>query len=343
MGLHEGIIAKDFIAFAAFVSFFPQLVAGPIERAANLLPQFYVKRLFSYDNAVDGCKQMLWGLFKKMVVADNCALYVNEAWKNYHLNDYSGSTLFLAAILFAIQIYCDFSGYSDIAIGTSKLFGFRLMKNFLYPYFSRDMAEFWRRWHISLTTWFRDYIYFPLGGSRNGLAATVRNTFVIFLVSGFWHGSNWTFVIWGIINALYFMPLLLLERNRTNLEIVAKGKVFPNIKELFSMGATFLLAVFAFIFFRAESIGDALLYIRKIFSCSLFTVPKIESVSRIAIGSIPLSILILTICEWVNRREEYGFKKQSKHKFVRWLAYTIITMMILELAGQGQGFIYFQF
>jgi D-alanyl-lipoteichoic acid acyltransferase DltB (MBOAT superfamily) len=334
---------RDFIAFAAFVSFFPQLVAGPIERATNLLPQFYVKRWFSYDNTVDGCKQMLWGFFKKMVVADNCAIYVNEVWKNYNVNDYSGSTLFLTVVLFAIQIYCDFSGYSDIAIGASKLFGFRLMKNFSYPYFSRDIAEFWRRWHISLTTWFRDYIYFPLGGSRKGLMTTVRNTFVIFLISGLWHGANWTFVMWGILNALYFMPLLLSKRNRANLEIAAKNKVFPNIKELFSICATFLLAAFAFIFFRAESVSDALLFIEKMFSTSLLTIPKIEDVGKITVGSIILSVIILTIGEWVNRTEEYGFKKQSRHKFVRWLVYSIITIMILELVGQGQGFIYFQF
>jgi D-alanyl-lipoteichoic acid acyltransferase DltB (MBOAT superfamily) len=205
---------------------------------------------------------MLWGFFKKMAVADNCAIYVNEVWKNYNLSDNSGSTLFIAAVLFAIQIYCDFSGYSDIAIGTSKLFGFRLMKNFSYPYFSQDMAEFWRRWHISLTTWFRDYIYFPLGGSRKGVLITVRNTFIIFLVSGFWHGANWTFVIWGILNVFYFMPLLLLKRNRTNLEIAAKDRMFQNIKELFSICVTFLLAAFAFIFFRAKGIGGALSFIR---------------------------------------------------------------------------------
>jgi D-alanyl-lipoteichoic acid acyltransferase DltB (MBOAT superfamily) len=334
---------RDFIAFAAFVSFFPQLVAGPIERAANLLPQFYAKRLFSQDNAVDGCKQMLWGFFKKMVVADNCAIYVNEVWKNYSFNDYSGSTLFLAAILFAVQIYCDFSGYSDIAIGTSKLFGFRLMKNFSYPYFSRDIAEFWRRWHISLTTWFRDYIYLPLGGSRNGILIAIRNTFIIFLASGFWHGANWTFVIWGILNALYFLPLLLLKRNRVNLETVAKNEVFPNIKELFSMGVTFLLATFAFIFFRAESAGDAVLFIGRMFSDSFLAMPRIENISKINIGSIILSTIVLTISEWLNRGEEYGFKRQSKYKLIRWMVYSIITMMILELEGQEQGFIYFQF
>jgi D-alanyl-lipoteichoic acid acyltransferase DltB (MBOAT superfamily) len=335
------VATKDFIAFAAFVSFFPQLVAGPIERATNLLPQFYAKRQFSYDNAVDGCKQMIWGFFKKMVVADNCAIYVNEVFANYDY--YPSCTLFLAAIFFTFQIYCDFSGYSDIAIGISKLFGFKLMRNFAYPYFSRDMAEFWRRWHISLTTWFRDYIYFPLGGSRSGILITIRNTFIVFLVSSFWHGANWTFIIWGFLNALYFMPLLLWKKNRINVEIVAKETALPNIKDFISMCITFFLTVFAFIFFRSESVSKAFVYILRMFSNSNFTMPKIENVGKIVIGSIVLSIPILIIVEWINRKEEYGFKKQSKHKVLRWLIYIIITLMILELAGQQQDFIYFQF
>jgi D-alanyl-lipoteichoic acid acyltransferase DltB (MBOAT superfamily) len=332
---------KDFIAFTAFVSFFPQLVACPIERAANLLPQFYVKRQFSYDNAVDGCKQMLWGFFKKMVVADNCALYVNEAFKNYA--DYPGSTLFLAAVFFAFQIYSDFSGYSDIAIGTSKLFGFHLMRNFACPYFSRDMAEFWRRWHISLTTWFRDYIYFPLGGSRNGLTVTVRNTFIIFLLSGFWHGANWTFIVWGFLNALYFMPLLLLRKNRINIGFPTDGRALPSIKEFISMALTFLLAAFAFVFFRAETVGHAFDIVVKLCSGSILVRPQIEHVGRITLGSIVLSILILITGEWINRKEEYGFKRQSKYKVLRWLVYIVVVMMIFELAGVQQGFIYFQF
>lgn len=184
---------RDFIAFAAFVSFFPQLVAGPIERASNLLPQFYNRRSFDYSKAVDGLRQILWGLFKKMVIADNAAKLVSMLFDNP--TNYLGSMLFLGAVLFAFQIYGDFSGYSDIAIGTARLFGFSLMRNFAFPYFSRDMAEFWRRWHILLNTWFRDYLYIPLGGSRGSVALKVRNTFVIFVVSGFWHGANWTFII----------------------------------------------------------------------------------------------------------------------------------------------------
>jgi len=255
---------KDFIAFGAFVSFFPQLVAGPIERATNLLPQFYVKRKFDYSKAKDGMRQILWGLFKKVVIADNCAEYANLIFNNS--DDYSGSTLLLGAFFFTFQIYGDFSGYSDIAIGTSRLFGFNLMQNFAFPYFSRDIAEFWRRWHISLSTWFRDYLYIPLGGSRGGLKMKIRNTFVIFLVSGFWHGANWTFVVWGALNALYFLPLLIAGKNRQNLGLVAEGRLLPNIKEFIQICTTFLLTMLAWIFFRASSVGHALSYLKGIFS-----------------------------------------------------------------------------
>ena len=250
---------KDFIAFSAFVSFFPQLVAGPIERATHLLPQFYKKRDFDYGKAVDGMRQILWGLFKKIVIADNCAEYANLIFNNSA--DYSGSTLVLGALFFTFQIYGDFSGYSDIAIGTSRLFGFDLMRNFNFPYFSRDIAEFWRRWHISLSTWFRDYLYIPLGGSRGGTWMKVRNTFIIFIVSGFWHGANWTFIIWGALNAIYFLPLLLTKNNRNNLDIAAHGRNLPSIRELSLMLLTFSLTVFAWIFFRADNIGHAISYI----------------------------------------------------------------------------------
>jgi D-alanyl-lipoteichoic acid acyltransferase DltB (MBOAT superfamily) len=228
---------KSFIAFAAYVSFFPQLVAGPIERATNLLPQFLNKRKFDYNKAINGMRQILWGLFKKIVIADSCAVYVNDIFANYSIH--SGSTLVLGAILFAFQIYGDFSGYSDIAIGTARLFGFNLMRNFAFPYFSRDIAEFWRRWHISLSTWFRDYLYIPLGGSRGNTANKIRNIFIIFIVSGFWHGANWTFIVWGALNAIYFLPLLLLNQNRKNLEIVAKNRLLPSLKDFFSILMTF--------------------------------------------------------------------------------------------------------
>ena len=237
----------DIIAFFAFVSFFPQLVAGPIERATNLLPQFYTNRIFDYNKAIDGMRQILWGFFKKIAVADNCAIIVNDIFNNY--TDLSGSTLFMGAIFFTFQIYGDFSGYSDIALGTARLFGFELMQNFKYPYFSRDIAEFWRRWHISLTTWFRDYIYIPLGGSRVSKIKIVRNTFIIFLISGFWHGANWTFIIWGLYHAILFLPLILLNKNRKNTDIVAKerktgrpvNKILKTSSKLSSVSASALL------------------------------------------------------------------------------------------------------
>jgi D-alanyl-lipoteichoic acid acyltransferase DltB (MBOAT superfamily) len=251
---------KNIISFFAFVSFFPQLVAGPIERATNLLPQFYKKRTFNYTEAIDGLRQALWGLFKKVVIADNCAKYANIIFN--HSDDYSGSTLFLGAFFFAFQIYGDFSGYSDIAIGISRLFGFNLKRNFAFPYFSRDIAEFWRRWHISLSTWFRDYLYIPLGGSRGGTLMKIKNTFIIFLVSGFWHGANWTFVIWGFLNALYFLPLMLANKNRVNTDIVAQGKFLPNFRELSQMTITFLITLIAWVFFRANTVEHAFTFIQ---------------------------------------------------------------------------------
>lgn len=334
--------AKDIISFLAFVSFFPQLVAGPIERATNLLPQFYKKRVFEYDKAVDGMRQMLWGLFKKVVIADNCAEYANIIFNNY--TDFSGSTLVLGAIFFTFQIYCDFSGYSDMAIGMSRLFGFNLMKNFAFPYFSRDIAEFWRRWHISLSTWFRDYLYIPLGGSKGSLSKIVRNTFIIFLVSGFWHGANWTFIIWGFLNALYFLPLLLIKRNRKNLDIVAENRVLPSIRELLSMFATFSLTVFAWIFFRAESVSHAFSYISRIFTKNLFKLPLIIGEGRKELLVIFL-VIIFVIIEWIGRRNEYAIEKlfTTQRRWVRWGFYYLIIGIIISMLGKQQEFIYFQF
>lgn len=332
---------KDFIAFSAFVSFFPQLVAGPIERATHLLPQFYKKRIFNYSNAVDGLRQILWGLFKKIVIADNCAEYANLIFNNS--GDYSGSTLFLGALFFTFQIYGDFSGYSDIAIGTSRLFGFDLMRNFNFPYFSRDIAEFWRRWHISLSTWFRDYLYIPLGGSRGGTLMKVRNTFIIFVVSGFWHGANWTFIVWGVLNAIYFLPLLLTDKNRNNLEIIAKGKSFPSIQEFSSMLLTFLLTVFAWIFFRANDIEHAISYISGVLSPSLFSMPDFQGMRR-ALFTLIL-IMLFTLVEWKGREGQYAISHLGiKWKRpVRYAMYYAIIIAILWFAGKEQQFIYFQF
>ena len=331
---------KDFIAFTAFVSFFPQLVAGPIERATNLLPQFYKKRTFEYHKAIDGLRQILWGLFKKIVIADNSAQIANEIFNNSA--DYSGSTLVLGAVFFTFQIYGDFSGYSDIAIGTSRLFGFNLKQNFAFPYFSRDIAEFWRRWHISLSTWFRDYLYIPLGGSRGGTWMKIRNTFAIFIVSGFWHGANWTFIVWGALNALYFLPLLLLNKNRINTDIVAQDKYLPTFKEFYQIGITFSLTVLTWIFFRAENIGHALSYLSTIFSKTLFTIPKLKD-SRLVIITSAL-IFIFLIIEWLNRNNKYGFENVFfTKKIFRWFTYIILILSIIIFSGSKQGFIYFQF
>lgn len=332
---------KDLIAFSAFVSFFPQLVAGPIERATHLLPQFYTKRIFDYTKAVDGMRQILWGLFKKIVIADNCAEYANQIFNNSA--EYSGSTLVLGAIFFTFQIYGDFSGYSDIAVGTSRLFGFDLMRNFNFPYFSRDIAEFWRRWHISLSTWFRDYLYIPLGGSHGGTAMKVRNTFIIFIVSGFWHGANWTFIVWGALNAIYFLPLLLSNSNRTYLETVAQGKIFPSLKEFFLMLMTFAMTVFAWIFFRANDIGHAVSYIGEILSPSLFTVPQFSNISGAMVTLMLIGVFVLV--EWSGRTGQYAISNIGLNwkRPVRFAMYYAIIIAIFHFSGKEQQFIYFQF
>ena len=243
---------KNFVDYAVFVSFFPLLVAGPIERATHLLPQIQSKRVFNYQSAADGLRQILWGLFMKVVVADNCAVVVNQVFDNPESQN-SGS-LAIGAVFFAFQIYGDFSGYSNIALGTARLFGIELLRNFSYPYFSRDIAEFWRRWHISLSTWFRDYLYIPLGGSKGGLSMQIRNTLIIFIVSGFWHGANWTFIIWGTLNALYILPLVVFNLNRKNTNIVAENSFLPSVKEVLQMVLTFAITTLAWIFFRAACI-----------------------------------------------------------------------------------------
>ncbi len=330
---------RDFIAFSAFVSFFPQLVAGPIERATNLLPQFYKKREFDYDRAVEGMRQILWGLFKKVVIADNCARYANSIFN--HSTEHSGSTLALGAVFFAFQIYGDFSGYSDIAIGTSRLFGFDLKRNFAFPYFSRDIAEFWRRWHISLSTWFRDYLYIPLGGSRGGTWMKVRNTFIIFIVSGFWHGANWTFIVWGALNAIYFLPLLLAKKNRNHIEIVAKGKWFPRPKELILMLFTFGLTIFAWIFFRAENMTHALQYIFDIFK---------NPNSYLSIDvywkyrTILILIAFLNLIEWLGRENKFALELNHTPKLFRWSLYLIVGILIFTNGRFNKTeFIYFAF
>jgi D-alanyl-lipoteichoic acid acyltransferase DltB (MBOAT superfamily) len=327
---------RNFIDYAVFVSYFPLLVAGPIERATHLLPQIQRKRVFNYEQAADGMRQILWGFFKKMVIADNCAPLVNDIFTHYQTE--SASNLVLGAVLFAFQIYGDFSGYSDIALGVSRLFGIELLKNFSFPYFSRDIAEFWRRWHISLSSWFRDYLYIPLGGSKGGLIMKIRNTFIIFLVSGFWHGANWTFIIWGGLNALYFMPLLITDKNRQNLEVVAMGKLIPSFKEIFQILLTFSLTCFAWIFFRAASVSQAISYIGKICNKTILSIPP----------HLPYKVLslvgIMLLIEWINRNMFHGLEIKRFNPWLRRVLYLVIIYIILRYANFGNNeFIYFQF
>lgn len=327
---------KDFINYSLFVSFFPLLVAGPIERATHLLPQLQRERTFNYTKGIDGLRQILWGLFKKVVIADQCAVYANMAFTN---PDYSGSTYLLGAVFFAFQIYCDFSGYSDIALGTARLFGVELLRNFAFPYFSRDIAEFWRRWHISLSTWFRDYVYIPLGGSKVSVGKRVRNTFIIFILSGFWHGANWTFIIWGLLNAIYFIPLLLGNKNRSNLNIVGFEGERITVRDILSILGTFALTTLAWVFFRADNLAHALSYLAEIFSPSLFTMPQF--LPKKVFAFVGIFILI----EWLGKSnlyaiEKFGFKWP---RIARLGFYMLLILAIFFFRGQQQEFIYFQF
>ena len=289
------------------------------------------------------CVRYFGDYLKKVVIADGCAKFANQIF-NYSA-DMSGSTLMLGAIFFSFQIYGDFSGYSDIAIGTSRLFGFNLKQNFATPYFSRDIAEFWRRWHISLSTWFRDYLYIPLGGSKGGTWMKVRNTFTIFLVSGFWHGANWTFIIWGALNAIYFLPLLLTNSNRNNLGVVSEGKLFPSLRELFSMITTFILTLFAWIFFRADNLNHAISYIAGIFSKTILSTPVFSGRSD---AIITLSfITIFLFIEWLGRGNQFAIANLSRNikSPLKYLCYYLIIISIIYglLSNDNSEFIYFQF
>ncbi len=332
---------RNFVDYSVFVSFFPLLVAGPIERATHLLPQIVKKREFDYAKSVDGLRQILWGLFKKIVIADNCAEYANVVFNNSQ--DHNGSTLLLGALFFTFQIYCDFSGYSDIALGTARLFGIELLRNFAFPYFSRDIAEFWRRWHISLSSWFKDYLYIPLGGSKGGIWMQIRNTFIIFIVSGLWHGANWTFILWGFLNALYIIPSIIFKTNRNNLDIVAKGRNLPTFKELFQIVTTFSLTLLAWIFFRSETVLQGFEYVMEIFSNSLFTAPYYPF--KLKTLSILLLIPIFIFIEWIGREDQYALQSFSLNwsKRSRWTLYYGIILIIFFLGGSEQQFIYFQF
>lgn len=326
----------NFVDYSLFVSYFPLLVAGPIERATHLLPQVKIKRTFDYEKAKEGVYQIIWGLVKKVVIADTCATYANAIFDNY--NSMNSLSLILGAFYFAFQIYGDFSGYSDMALGMSKLFGIDLLRNFNYPYFSRDIAEFWRRWHISLSSWFRDYIYIPLGGSKGSKTKQVRNVFVIFLLSGFWHGANWTFIAWGFINALYFLPLLLLNKNRSNLETVKLHWDLGSLKVVWSMVVTFGLSCLAWIFFRAKSIEIAFDYITRIFTNRTF-VPQYLENERYSFEIVGM-ILIFVLAEWNSRTKIEPIS--GKYSWVK-VALCLVSLLALGTYSDYKEFIYFQF
>ncbi len=325
----------DWLSFFAYVSFFPQLVAGPIERAASLLPQFSTAKNVDLSLIRSGLHLMLWGFFKKLVVADNCGYWVDIIFAEPA--SYSSAVLLLGIVLFAFQIYGDFSGYSDIAIGVGRLFGFQLRRNFAYPYFSRDVAEFWRRWHISLSSWFRDYLYIPLGGSRGSRKQQIRNVLLLFLISGFWHGANWTFIIWGLIHAILFLPLILLGRNRRYLGIAAEGRFLPGIREGMAILYTFTLVGIAWVFFRSDSVTEAFLYFQHLFPFTHFGLELGMLFPLMAIG-------VLLSLEWMSREEEIIFLFLAKQTWVRWSAYWVIGLAILLFSpSEPSVFIYFQF
>lgn len=328
------------IEFFAFISFFPQLVAGPIERATNLLPQFQISKTFDYSRAVDGMRQILWGLFKKIVIADNCATFVDAIYGN--ISSFNGCDMFLAGVFFAFQIYGDFSGYSDVAIGTAKLFGISLRDNFRTPYFSRDIPEFWKRWHISLNKWFVDYVYIPLGGSRVSKPKVARNVFTIFLLSGLWHGANWTYVSWGLYHAVLFVPLILLEKNKRYNVKAADDRLCPSFLDFVKMTSTFVLVVFGWIIFRSDNIDSALTAFGKIFSMSFFSLPDLSQFEFF----IPtlVSLLVCFVLEWINRNRIHGLDiSWIKNKSIRLLVYYSLFIMIVLYSGKNVTFIYFQF
>ena len=327
---------RNFITYSLFVSFFPLLVAGPIERATHLLPQVKQPRTFNAFAFVLGLRQMLWGLFKKIVIADQCAQIVNQIYENHAIQ--SGSNHFIAALLFAFQIYCDFSGYTDIAIGTARLFGFELLQNFSFPYFSRDMAEFWRRWHISLSSWFKDYVYIPMGGSKGKLWEQVRNTFIIFLISGFWHGANWTFIIWGALNAVLVLPSIVFKTNRQNMLIVGHDRVWPTLKEVGQMTLTFACTVLAWIFFRSNNLHEAVHFIEIMLSASILHAPTV----------LPKKLLIIIVAfmliEWLGRKSTFAIETLTAlPKTMRILFYYVLVFVTIYFAGAQEKFIYFQF
>ncbi|OGU30150.1 MAG: acyltransferase [Ignavibacteria bacterium GWA2_35_9] len=332
---------RNIIVYASFLSFFPKLVMGPIEKPGNILPQFSNERKFDYGKTIDGLRQILWGLFKKIVIADNCAVYVNDIFSNY--NHYSGSTLFVGALLYAFQIYCDFSGYSDIAIGTARLFSFDLMRNFAYPYFSRNISEFWRRWHISLTQWLTNYIFPPIQMKYRtlGVMGNIIAIISTFLIVGLWHGANWTFIVWGLLNGLYLVFFMLINKDSHPIETILYNRFLPSIKELIQITGTFLITIFAWIFFRSGSIHSAFEYFSKMFSKSLFSLPEVTA------PKIFLLISIMIVIEWLQRDKQHGmeFSNLKFPVFVKWAFYYAVIFLIIYfgVSTPKTGFIYVLF
>ena len=346
---------RNVIEVLLALSFFPIILAGPIQRPASLLPQIIQRREFNYDRAIDGLRQILWGVFAKVIIADNFAGYVNEFFVNY--SNYSGSTLLLGAVFYTFQIYADFSGYSNMAIGTAKLFGFNLMRNFAHPYFSRNITEFWKRWHISLVTWFRDYVFLPLSFSvawkiksdkilfiRTDLFIYIIASIIVWFLTGLWHGANYTFIIWGMIHGvlliLYKIAVKPRKRFLYKLRIKDKNNTLVFVETII----TFFIVMIAWIFFRAENIGHAISYISEIFSPSTLTIPQFVGRRR----SLPLIILLtfFVLIEWMGRERQYAIEKISgnRYRLLRWNIYVALILCILIWGSfEKNQFIYFQF
>jgi len=338
---------KHFGIFALYVSFFPQLVAGPIERSTRLLPQFFEKHKFDYVRITDGLKLILWGLFKKVVIADRISYLVNYVYNDVY--SYQGLPLIIATVLFAFQIYCDFSGYSDIAIGTAKIMGFDLMDNFNRPYFSKSISEFWKRWHISLSTWFRDYVYIPLGGNRVAMWRVYINIFIVFLVSGLWHGANWTFVAWGALHGFYLLFSLWTQAIRKKILRFSRLDQYPLLYKYFRVGITFSLVCFSWIFFRANNITDALYVVSNMFK-GLLNPEMIGFILRgfdLGFRSFLLGLVAIIFMEYIHhiqRHRSIRHLLSSKPAWIRVSVYTTLVVSIVFLGNfSANQFIYFQF
>jgi alginate O-acetyltransferase complex protein AlgI len=337
---------RDLLSYLTFVSFFPHLVAGPIMRAHNLLPQIQAERSFDFEKARDGCRQMLWGFFKKVAIADSLAIVVDHYYSSP--NKWGGPQLAFATVCFAFQIYCDFSAYSDMASGTARLFGVQLIRNFAYPYFSQSIQEFWRRWHISLSTWFRDYVFIPLGGSRGSAPQTTRNTMLTFLLSGFWHGASWNFLVWGGINGAAVTPTVLSgEKHRVSRTDVPGGeRNIPNLGTVARIAGTFAITCLAWVFFRAHTFAEAIGILRRMFT-DLFDAPDFRALLSEASADkkVLAALAVFVLVEWLTRRDEYPLREIGRWRLPqRWAVYTVLVWGTLYLAPYVPGhFIYFQF